>query len=75
MDRIDAIRWLVYEFGLDNWPDAMDKYVTGRMFGNWRFVDTLPTREIMFCNMIDRGITLHEAMMAQCVSLQCETVH
>lgn len=57
IDRIDALMWLMNEFGSDLWPKSMDKFATGRLIGNWRFVDTLPDREIMFCNMVDPGIS------------------
>lgn len=57
MSRTDALMWLVGEIGSDNWPQSMDRFVTGRLAGNWRFVDTLPDNEIMFCNMMEPGIT------------------
>ena len=75
MDRIDAINWLVYEFGLENWPRNMDKFATGRMFGNWRFVDTLPTREIMFCNMIEPGIGIDEAAIIGALPFLNSEIH
>lgn len=58
MSRKEAIEWLVNN--RPEWPENMDKYVTPCLYENWRFVDTLPDREIMFANCLEPAISKAE---------------
>lgn len=57
LDRWEAMYWLIDNIGVDGWPGYVEGYRSGVMVGNWRFVDTLPDREIVFANMMDPAIT------------------
>lgn len=74
MERYEAIMWLVNDFGSASWPASMDKLVTGRMFGNWRFVLTLDN-EIVFANCIEPSISLVELVLMECVTFDERVVH
>lgn len=56
--RKEAMDWLLEN--IVDWPESMDVHISGRIFKNWRFVDTLPEREIVFGNCIELGISKAE---------------
>ncbi len=60
IERGVALLWLEQNIGVSGWPAYVEGYRTGRLFAGWRFVDTLPSREIVFANMIDKSITIDD---------------
>lgn len=60
IERRVALLWLAQNIGVSGWPAYVEGHRTGRLFAGWRFVDTLPSREIVFTNMIDKSITIDD---------------
>lgn len=60
IERGLALLWLAQNVGVSGWPAYVEGHRTGRLFAGWRFVDTLPSREIVFANMIDESITIDD---------------
>lgn len=60
IERGVALLWLAQNIGVDGWPAYVEGHRTGRLFDGWRFVDTMPSREIVFTNMIDKSITIDD---------------
>lgn len=73
IERALAMQWLADNIGVDGWPQYVEGYRSGRMVANWRFVDTLPGREIVFANMIAPSITKQQ--FADYVSQEKEETH
>ena len=73
IERALAMQWLADNIGVDGWPQYVEGYRSGRMVANWRFVDTLPDREIEFANMITPSITKQQ--LADYVSQEQKETH
>ena len=73
MERALAMQWLADNIGVDGWPQYVEGHRSGRMVANWRFVDTLPDREIVFANMITPPITKQQ--LADYVSKEQKETH
>lgn len=73
IERALAMQWLADNIGVDGWPQYVEGYRSGRMVANWRFVDTLPDREIVFANMIYPSITKQH--LADYVSQEQKETH
>ena len=73
IERALAMQWLADNIGVDGWPHYVEGYRSGRMVANWRFVDTLPDREIVFANMITPSITKQQ--LADYVSQEQKETH
>lgn len=73
IERALAMQWLSENIGVDGWPMYVEGYRSGRMVGNWRFVDTYPDRDIVLANMIDPCITKEQ--LAEFVSIGFSEVH
>lgn len=73
IERSLAMQWLADNIGVDGWPQYVEGYRSGLMVANWRFVDTLPDREIVFANMITPSITKRQ--LADYVSQEQKETH
>lgn len=73
IERALVMQWLADNIGVDGWPQYLEGYRSGIMVSNWRFVDTLPDREIVFANMITPSITKQQ--LADYVSQEQKETH
>lgn len=58
MNRENALQFIYENIG--SWPQYIEGYRTQKLYKTYRFIDTLPEREIVFANMLDTAITEEE---------------